>query len=522
MKKFALFSLMCCLGAMNASYATCGPSTLGFDGTQKPDHDEFLYETEYQFNLTKSGYENSNHQNSGYGKGYECDTIDSAGCPNRKTVTLKAGHVFKGKVVSTQKTYKCTINLFQDDMWVEQAGEACEACETKWGDLCVGKSFANKTFVDCSGLNVTENNVDTVETWQVICRPGKSLVCKPTKCKDGYKLDDKNGKCIKDCKDCDKQKPQPQNCPAGQTRATKDIIVTKVCSGDKCVAIKKGQCYDTGFLKCMEAADRGEPANWNGKSCNCGDKMVWDPKNYKCNAKSGGGNVTPQKSCKDSRKTQTGKACCDVPKTQATYDEKTDKCNCLVPNAVFDIIQGKGQCVVKETPVVEGECNYYIKAGIKCANGNYYLEEGYQKVKRSDFEGKTCDEITQILDNDVNRLINTFKEYCKEKQSEVYVVPPQTGPSEREVEQAQSVLSAFTTSAKDEASVWKTAEGNFNGARLASDITAGVVLGTVGGVVTGNIIKKNQVKKGFEALHCTVGGQKVADWGDEFSVGLQR
>lgn len=68
---------------------------------------------------------------------------------------------------------------------------------------------------------------------------------------------------------------------------------------------------------------------------------------------------------------------------------------------------------------------------------------------------------------------------------------------------------------------WKTASGNFNGARLASDSVAGVVLGTVGGVVTSNIIKKNQVKGGFESLQCTVGGQMVADYGDQFQVGIR-
>ncbi|MGN0917150.1 MAG: hypothetical protein ACI4NZ_02985 [Candidatus Enterousia sp.] len=72
-----------------------------------------------------------------------------------------------------------------------------------------------------------------------------------------------------------------------------------------------------------------------------------------------------------------------------------------------------------------------------------------------------------------------------------------------------------------EKSHWKTASGNFNGARLASDSIAGVVLGTVGGVVTSNVIKKNQVKGGFEKLQCTVGGQMVADFGDQFQVGIR-
>ena len=69
--------------------------------------------------------------------------------------------------------------------------------------------------------------------------------------------------------------------------------------------------------------------------------------------------------------------------------------------------------------------------------------------------------------------------------------------------------------------VWKDAEGNFNTARLISDSVAGVVLGTVGGVVTSSIVKKNQVKKGFESLKCTIGGQDIATYGDEFTIGLK-
>ena len=91
-----------------------------------------------------------------------------------------------------------------------------------------------------------------------------------------------------------------------------------------------------------------------------------------------------------------------------------------------------------------------------------------------------------------------------------------------DIETAKSTLRRFFGEAKDNASVWKTADGSFNSARLASDLTAGVVLGTVGGLVSAKVIKKNQVKKGFEVLHCTIGGLVVADWGDEFNAGLRR
>lgn len=70
-------------------------------------------------------------------------------------------------------------------------------------------------------------------------------------------------------------------------------------------------------------------------------------------------------------------------------------------------------------------------------------------------------------------------------------------------------------------SVWKNSEGGFNTSRLLSDSIAGVVLGTAGGLITSSVVKKNQVESGFEDIQCTVGGQVVAGWGDEFRVGIQ-
>lgn len=69
--------------------------------------------------------------------------------------------------------------------------------------------------------------------------------------------------------------------------------------------------------------------------------------------------------------------------------------------------------------------------------------------------------------------------------------------------------------------VWRNEEGNFNTSRLLSDSIAGVVLGTAGGLITSNVVKKNQVENGFEDIQCTIGGQVVAGWGDEFRVGIQ-
>ena len=67
-------------------------------------------------------------------------------------------------------------------------------------------------------------------------------------------------------------------------------------------------------------------------------------------------------------------------------------------------------------------------------------------------------------------------------------------------------------------SKWRTVDGKFNYARLASDATAAVVLGTTGALVTSSVVKKKQVEAGFESLECTVGGQHVGDWGDVFRI----
>lgn len=71
-------------------------------------------------------------------------------------------------------------------------------------------------------------------------------------------------------------------------------------------------------------------------------------------------------------------------------------------------------------------------------------------------------------------------------------------------------------------SAWKDADGEFNTARLASDSIAGAAVGAVGGLLINKHVKKNQVEDGFEALGCTVRGETVAQWGEEFSIDIKK
>ncbi len=91
--------------------------------------------------------------------------------------------------------------------------------------------------------------------------------------------------------------------------------------------------------------------------------------------------------------------------------------------------------------------------------------------------------------------------------------------SRRRIEEAVSAINSRIGDL--DVSVWRNAEGEFNTSRLLSDSIAGVVLGTAGGLITSHVVKKNNIASGFEDIKCAIGGQVVADWGDQFQVGIQ-
>ena len=117
-------------------------------------------------------------------------------------------------------------------------------------------------------------------------------------------------------------------------------------------------------------------------------------------------------------------------------------------------------------------------------------------------EGTPEEKFFESLYNELEALIKTVESSSKSKISTA-------------VEKLDDISKNF------EDSVWKTAEGKFNTSRLISDSVVGVVLGTAGGLITSKVVKKNQVENGFEDIECSIGGQKVADWGDQFRVGIQ-
>ncbi|MCL2748576.1 MAG: hypothetical protein FWE50_00690 [Alphaproteobacteria bacterium] len=132
---------------------------------------------------------------------------------------------------------------------------------------------------------------------------------------------------------------------------------------------------------------------------------------------------------------------------------------------------------------------------------------------------------TKCEENDMGQLINLETqeevvdiEECVVAQEVEFDNDDLSGLQFRIDTSSQLMDSIKSQYAGEKASAWKNAEGKFNTARLASDSIAGATLGAVGGIVSAVVTKKHQIKKGFEDLNCTLSGEKIADWGDEFQI----
>jgi len=175
----------------------------------------------------------------------------------------------------------------------------------------------------------------------------------------------------------------------------------------------------------------------------------------------------------------------------ADWNPVNNKCVCRSKEMMISFNYGTGKC--------EQDSKY--AACIKAASSGAYWNESDNKCDCSKtgyfWNGSSCKKSEDLIAQENETMIRN------------------------NINRIATKISGGIAGWEGDLSVWKTSEGNFNGARLASDSIAGVVLGTAGGLITSNVVKKNQVRSGFEDVQCTVGGQKVADWKDEFTVGVR-
>lgn len=219
-----------------------------------------------------------------------------------------------------------------------------------------------------------------------------------------------------------------------------------------------------------------------------------------------------------------------VPPLPVQWNEEEHKCECT--DKTKELKDGK--CVDREkpeeTPDVEGDCRYTFRGVVTCNGKKVFKFKSFKLTAKQAKEWKlpSCKDGEEVTIEDqfakdsaeFNKIV---EEVCgKPNQYNGVPVPDDNGGDDNSFLDAQNRIDAFIRNANLNVSVWKNADGKFNTSRLASDLTAGVVLGTVGGIVSANVIKKKQLEKGYDALHCAIGGQKVADWGDQFTVGFRQ
>jgi hypothetical protein len=460
-----------------------------------------LYASKNEFDTTEAGYKNTGEKTSGSGKGYECDGANSPSCKNGDIITLNSGHVFERQVINSKRSYQCTTS--GPDKWVIYNGGDCSYRDDY---LTVGDEFINTVSkTECSGITLTD---DKGTEFKIVCLAGPTLLCKAVKCEAGFTADSA-GKCVPATVDC-MYDGKPYRKGAHNPEPCKHMV------GKDNVAYAIQECLDGGKWSACQVT-----------SC-VGSKLP--DKDGKC---PGGGGVTPPsaKKCTEGGKSfnpgaPTECAADKVAAAGAVSATKVCQSNGTWSDCSFVCPDGQGyqkdagKCVAGATPTPPAplifDCNstadmaYVSEMQVKYANNKTV----------TDFINKILAFCASDTRNEAefNNLIAQLKILIGRIEGDIKKDRDASGAK---IQSALSQISTMRASYESNASVWKTGEGKFNTSRLVSDSVAGVVLGTAGGLITSSVIKKNQIKGGFEDISCTIGGQVVADWGDEFNVGIR-
>ncbi len=382
---------------------------------------------------------------------------DNDFCSNGRIQSMPAGHYFEGKIVNHKETYQCC---------------------TFWGGGCSSDMWIPTGAGQCDAGVYGKLYVGQCATSGGQCKELTSVDCSPFK-----KTDELGTKFNLICRDGP----------------------NLVCKAIEC---REGFKPDNAG-KCIN--DKGNPE----------PDPKPDPKPDPDQKKKGGGGGS---SCyADPRRTNAElKGCCDLKSSEATPDWANGKCVCTDPNKKFAFdSKGKGTCVAKDAVVEKPKCDCSTKVTVitaatsACGSSNATVTQAITTIntecsKSSDqCDGTTYQQAVTVI----NEIIAAGG--CKTKPEE----PKKPEINKKRLAEAITAIDKYRSGL--DVSVWKDAEGNFNTARLVSDSIAGVVLGTAGGLITSSVVKKNQVKSGFEDVVCTIGGQTVGGYGDEISVGIQ-
>ncbi len=215
-------------------------------------------------------------------------------------------------------------------------------------------------------------------------------------------------------------------------------------------------------------------------------------------------------------------ACCEV--TGAVAKWENEICKCPQPFYEFNVD------IKKCEPITDNELQAMLDINL-----NVDVKEN-QSEEKSNCSAELLAKLEELKEqfssnseilNSINEIIDLCDDGDVENANILYAsLKILISKEYKKSTKMENISKAIATMKDIEANsmkltVWRDEDGNFNTSRLLSDSIAGVVLGTAGGLITSNVVKKSQVENGFEDIQCTVGGQVVAGWGDEFRVGIQ-
>lgn len=406
--------------------------------------------------------------------------ISGTGCYVCKNIYCGSGHVV---AVAGRATIRNNGGTYTDSLYECYRGAGLH--NDKWKKIgpipyCTGaESRKNDNNAEKRLFNITAGISYDITNGASVSVASSSDVCFDYACKEGYTRIDETNFCVKlnaQCTDKDGKKHTTgsallnQNCATANADATTTSKLTSI-SNVKTDGLCKLTCADGGWsitLNDDACVNKYQPDSTK-KQCVKTQATINDD-----NAA-----VARRNKCTNSGGTWSGKGCeCDAEKNLRLFN---GECVCTDSN-----YQRNGdKCVLTDPAQQQKDCEAAANTGAYWDNGECKCEN-----PQHEWRDKKC-------------------------------VLSATFTATQTVNNAYSQLTSIHNKFRDDVSGWKNAEGKFNTARLASDSIAGVVLGTAGGLITSSVVKKNQVENGFEDIKCTIGGQNVAEWGDQFRVGIQ-
>ena len=405
---------------------------------------------------------------------------DGSYCNNGAMILMGGGHYFKGNPKSKPQIYYCRQGATSVDQWYEYAVTdlpICDGCgevSVPSNAIAVDGFYLFDTSGGKSGVATGSGNVMSAQSTASICRCSKKDI-------EDAKNKDKDAECKKKFGDSVKWDPKANS---GKGECVCEDSNLKLVN-DKCVDPKQAED------DCKKKESKG--FEWKDNECKCKD---------------------PKKS-----PNKEGTACVFPP---APKPQNQKNCEVLGPKGSYGIVfmWENGECKCKngfELVVInnEGTCpdpdkeqmDLCKKAGASVARWDAVAKECVcLDSPAKEWKYDRCEETAASIEA-------RNKAAAAQCASEIKSLTAQIESSSLAIKSIRGPLVLQLSEA---------AKADYTKKRVISDTVAGAVLGTGGGFLVHNIVKKKQVEKGFDSISCKIDGTIVGGWGDQFGITYNR